>query len=115
MELFFTYLFLGALTAHFIGRRRQIGFLWSLCLCSCNILLGLFATLFSPKSTLPSPAASRFKQRIGWAVVGLGCLALISLITQIGLAEINAHLLALGLIIMGFYLVQVGKGQRFDQ
>lgn len=106
--------------AHFLGRKRQIGFGWSFFF---SIFLsffgGLVVTMLSPKYYEPNPAPSNAKKMCGWAIIilfGLGTLgALFRTMGNDGDPKaLNSLFVGVGFIGLGFYLIELSKGKNFN-
>lgn len=118
--VFFVLLGISIVIAYFIGRERQIGFGWSLFFCLfLTIIGGLIAIFTSTKSSEPSPIPSRGKIIAGWVLIVLFTLSVIGQVFDPyrghrDITDYNGVAMAIGLIGLGYYLIQRGKGKRFD-
>lgn len=104
--------------AHFLGRKRQIGFGWSFFF---SIFLsffgGLIVTMLSPKYYEPNPAPSNSKKIWGWILIvlcGLGAVGSLVRIAAGDTAAFNTLSVGIGLTGLGFYLLELSKGKNFN-
>ena len=126
-----TILIVGFLIAYFIGRKRKIGFWWSLFFCwFLTAIGGLIITLSSKKLDAPNPSPSKVKSAIGGVLIVIFGLSLILAINSIGsfdsminqnyggdesvkqLMNQNAYnsiALSMGFIGLGVYLILLGR------
>jgi len=108
--IFFMYVAINLLIAYFLGRKRQIGYIWScFFLTFLSILGGLIITLLSPKYYIDSPKRSKGKIIIGWIMaIIFGIQVLLAFPST---NEKHGFLLFhIGLFGLGLYLIQIGKG-----
>lgn len=108
--------------AHFLGRKRQMGFGWSLFFCVFfSPLGGLIATLLSRKYDNPDLEISNSKKTWGWVLIvffSLGVLGQLNWISE-GISTaadaMNAISLSIGGIGLGIYLIERSKGKNFSE
>jgi hypothetical protein len=110
--------------AYFFGRKRQIGFWWSLFFCIfLNPIIGLIITLISKKYNKTKPKPSLIKKIIGQFLTFIFAIALIGAIggtinepiqnfTFVYLQLISFQFGFLGL---GIYLIELGNGNVFNK
>ena len=109
--IFFMYVAINLLIAYFLGRKRQIGYIWScFFLIFLSILGGLIITLLSPKYYSDSPKRSKGKIIIGWIMaIFFGIQVLLAFPST---ASTHGYLLVhIGFFGLGLYLIQIGKGR----
>ena len=104
--------------AHFLGRKRQIGFGWSFFF---SIFLsffgGLVVTMLSPKYYEPNPVPSNAKKTWGWILIVLSGLGVIRSLIRIAAGDtkaFNTLSVGIGLVGLGFYLLELSKGKNFN-
>jgi len=118
--VFIFQMIIGTVIAHFIGRKRQIGFGWSLFFSFFpNFIIGLVITLFSKSIKEPPPIPSKIKVMIGWALIiwfSLAGLLNIFLLLRDGINIFNIYGIIGGISFggLGYYLTQLGKGITFN-
>lgn len=106
--------------AHFIGKKRQIGFGWSFFFSlTLSPIFGLIFTLSSRKYTAPNPPPSKSKKSWGWLLVALASILFLGELKDIadGYPFIRPSSIlyqTVGLIALGFYIIQLGKGKNFN-
>lgn len=106
--------------AHFLGRKRQIGFGWSFFFCLfLSPIGGFIATMLSRKYYDPNPSPSSAKTAWGWILIIFFSLSLIGQLLrlangQVNAGSINALFLCIGLIGLGAYLLELAKGKNFN-
>jgi hypothetical protein len=106
--------------AHFLGRKRQIGFGWSFFFCLfLTPIFGFLITMLSKKYYDPNPEPSIAKKVWGWLLIVSGSSSTIGQILKIanGLGDstsINSISIAIGLVGLGFYLLELSKGKNFN-
>jgi hypothetical protein len=106
--------------AHFLGRKRQIGFGWSFFFCLfLGPIGGFITTMLSRKYYDPNPEPSNSKKVWGWILIvlfSLGALGqILRLVSGYGDARaLNALFMSIGCIGLGFYLIELGKGKNFN-
>lgn len=106
--------------AHFLGRKRQIGFGWSFFFCLfLSPIGGFITTMLSRKYYDPNPEPSNSKKVWGWILIVLFSLSVLGQILQLGsghgdASALNALFMAIGFIGLGFYLIELGKGKNFN-
>jgi hypothetical protein len=109
------YFAVAAFIAHYLGRKRQIGFWWSFIFnATASPIFGIIVTLLSKKTTEEPPKKSKAKIIIGWAlsvIVGIVLLANIELIFQ----DVFMVLPAIAYFLLGIYLIGIGKGKVFNK
>lgn len=117
--LIFALLF-AFLIAHFLGRKRQIGFGWSFFFCIfLSPIIGFIVTMLSRKYYEDDPTPSQGKKVAGWILIVLFSLSGIGGLIgaasgQASDSAINAFFMAIGFIGLGFYLIELGKGKNFN-
>jgi hypothetical protein len=109
---------LSILIAYFLGRKRQIGFGWSLFFCLfLSPLGGFITTMLSRKYYDSNPKPSNLMNIFGWG--------LIVIFTLVSIVEIQRYIkfpgnqrpllgFSLGLAGLGVYLVGLSKGKNFN-
>ena len=110
-SIFLFYVAINLLIAYFLGRKRQIGYVWScFFLTFLSILGGLIITLLSPKYYYDSPKGSKGKIIIGWIIaIFFGIQVLLAFPST---NEKHGYLLFhIGMFGLGLYLIQIGKGR----
>jgi hypothetical protein len=106
--------------AHFLGRKRQIGFGWSFFFCLfLSPIGGFITTMLSRKYYDPNPEPSSSKKVWGWILIVLFSLSFLGQIMQLDsghgdASALNALFMAVGFIGLGFYLIELGKGKNFN-
>lgn len=106
--------------AHFLGRKRQIGFGWSFFFCLfLSPIGGFITTMLSRKYYDPNPEPSDAKKAFGWILIVLGFLSLFGQIIRLGNSignanSINGLFMAIGIIGLGYYLIELSKGKTFN-
>ncbi len=120
LVLFLVFIGIAFAIAYFLGMKRQIGFGWSFFFCLfLSPIGGLIITMLSRKYYAPNPEPSFSKKVWGWILIVLFSLSgfgqLMNLGSEYGGASsINALFIAIGLIGLGFYLLELGKGRNFN-
>lgn len=111
----------GFAIAHFLGRKRQIGFGWSFFFCIFfSPLGGLFATLLSSKYDNPDLEISNSKKIWGWVVIVFFSLSLLGQLNWISegiktaAGAMNEISISIGGIGLGIYLIERSKGKNFS-
>lgn len=108
------------LIAYFLGRKRQIGFAWSFFFCLfLSPIGGFITTMLSRKYYDPYPEPSTSKKI--WGLVLIVAFTL-SILGNIQILEkrpgdslvINAIFMAIGFVGLGFYLIQLSIGKKFN-
>ena len=106
--------------AHFLGRKRQIGFGWSFFFSLfLSPIGGFITTMLSRKYYDPNPEPSSSKKIWGWVIIVLSALSGVGQLIRLGSgngdsSSINALFMAVGLIGLGFYLIELSKGTNFN-
>ena len=105
------------LIAYFLGRKRQIGFGWSLFFSVVfSPIVGFIITMLSPKYYDDNPEPSKNKRVVGWILAiffGLSALASLMAASQ-DPSALGAAGVGIGLSGAGLYLIQRGKGKSFN-
>lgn len=66
---------IAAVIGHFIGRKRHIGFWWSVLVSlGTTSFVGIIITLISPKLSLPPHEPTRFKKNAGITLIVISLL-----------------------------------------
>ena len=118
--LFIISVLFGLLIAHFLGRKRQIGFGWSFFFCLfLNPIIGFIITMLSRKYYDDDPAPSQAKKVIGGIVIAFFSLSALGTLFAASAGEaseaaIQAMFMAIGFIGLGYYLIELGKGKNFN-
>lgn len=108
------------LIAHFLGRKRQIGFGWSFFFCIfLSPIFGFIITMLSRKYYEENPTPSQGKKVAGWIIIVFFSLSVLGGLVGAGSgqaseAAINAIFMGIGFIGLGFYLIELGKGKNFN-
>ena len=109
---------LSYLIARFLGKKRQIGFEWSIFFCvSMSPIIGFIITMTSRKYYSDNPSPSIIKKIFGWFFIVFGALALFGAAmedSRIYGPTFLKVLPQLGIIGLGYYMIQIGKGIRYD-
>jgi len=106
--------------AHFLGRKRQIGFGWSFFFCLfLSPIGGFITTMLSRKYYDPNPEPSTSKKVWGWILIVFFSLSVIGQFMRIGngLADAYAYnglFMAIGFVGLGIYLIELGNGKNFN-
>lgn len=108
--------------ANYLGKKRQIGFGWSFFFCLfLSPFLGFIITMLSRKYYDENPTPSQGKTIIGWILIVLFSISLVGNLILLGkvpperMANIlNVFFIAIGMIGLGFYLTELGKGKNFN-
>jgi len=120
LEIFLVFAVFAIAIAYFLGRKRQIGFGWSLFFCFfLSPLIGFIIVMLSKKYYDENPRPSKSKIIIGWILLSLFILISITGIFAIfsEYAEesfINSLAMTIGFSGLGYYLIQLGKGKNFN-
>ena len=118
-----TFTFLGFAIAYFLGKKRWIGFWWSLFFCiSLSPLLGYIITIFSSKID-EKPFTSSVIQVWGWLLIPIGVLSGIGTLTALFVEDIKVvpeaiiygFMVSLGVIGFGIYIILSGRGVVFNK
>lgn len=118
MRLFYFGLCYAA--AHFLGRKRQIGFGWSLFFCLfLTPITGFIITMLSPKYYDDNPAPSTGKKVTGWIMIILFSLVALRGFVRLGSGDASpavfrALFLTIALVGAGAYLVGRGQGKSYN-
>jgi len=108
---------IAIVVAHFLGRKRQIGFGLSFFFCLfLHPIGGLITTLLSRKYHAPNPERSNLKKVLGCILIVLSLIGFhIHLMRGLGDAStFKAFATAIGFVGLGFYLIALGKGKTFN-
>jgi|AntRauTorckE5430_2_1112549.scaffolds.fasta_scaffold18597_2 tryptophan-rich sensory protein len=113
--------------AHFLGRKRQIGFGWSFLFCLLfSPIFGFIITMLSRKYYEASPNPSTGKKIIGWVLIILFILPTIGAFLYLlkggitdalstgGVGYLIGRFSGIGFIALGIYLIQLGNGVNFN-
>ena len=106
--------------AHFLGRKRQIGFGWSFFFCLfLSPIVGFITTMLSRKYYDPNPEPSNSKKNWGWILIVFCSLSVLGQIRILGSGQgdasaLNGLFMAIGFIGLGFYLIELAKGKNFN-
>lgn len=106
--------------AHFLGRKRQIGFGWSFFFCIFLTPIGGFiTTMLSRKYYDPNPKPSKSKKIWGWILIVFFSLSELGQLIRLGsgnsdASDVNAIFITIGLIVLGYYLIELSKGKNFN-
>lgn len=82
------------------GRSKHIGRGWSFALLATSFIFGIIALILSPSAKDEPTNGNQNHQVFGWISIGLGLINLIVL-----------NPLAIGFIVLGFYLIELSKGK----
>lgn len=117
MEGLVLFAILGGLSyaiAHFLGKKRQIGFGWSLFFNLCfGPIIGLIITLLSRKYYDPNPQPSKGKKIWGWILIILFSLSVAGWFVRDGNSPLTLSA-GIGFIGLGIYLIGRSKGKSFN-
>jgi predicted membrane channel-forming protein YqfA (hemolysin III family) len=107
-------LLIAIIIGHYIGKKRHIGFWWSLLVClGTTSFIGIIITLISPRLDSPPHEPTRFKKNTGIILIVISVLFLIvyleHLITNRPLGNINPISPSISLLILGLYLYHLSK------
>ena len=86
--------------AEIFGRSKHIGRGWSFALLATSLVFGIIAVIVSPSAKKEPTTGNQNHKIFGWISIGLGVLNIIAL-----------NPLALGLIVLGIYLIQLSKSE----
>jgi len=119
--------------AYFLGRKRQIGFGWSLFFCFfLSPLIGFIITMLSRKYYKENPEPSKLKRVIGWILIIFFSFGLLGTYDNYTHNQNNDNYIynqnrynhkgisindisfSIGFIGLGFYLIGLGKGRSFN-
>jgi len=106
--------------AHFLGRKRQIGFGWSFFFCLfLSPIGGFITTMLSRKYYDPNPEPSKSKKVWGWILIVNFSLSALGPLMRLGSGNgdataLNALFMAIGFIGLGYYLIELSKGKNFN-
>lgn len=107
--------------AHFLGRKRQIGFGWSFFFCLfLSPIIGFIVTMLSRKYYDENPAPSSGKKIWGWVLIVLFSLSALGSLLKLGndpnadASVLNAVFMAIGFVGLGYYLIELSKGKNFN-
>lgn len=106
--------------AHFLGRKRQIGFGWSFFFCFfLSPIIGFIVTLLSRKYYDANPIPSTAKTVWGWILIAFFSLSLIAQFIRLSNGQtnagtLNAFFFCIGFIGLGAYLLELAKGKNFN-
>lgn len=106
--------------AHFLGRKRQIGFGWSFFFCLfLSPIGGFITTMLSRKYYDPNPEPSKSKKVWGWILIVFFSLSVLGQLMRLGsgngdASALNALFMAIGFIGLGYYLIELSKGKNFN-
>lgn len=108
--------------AYFWGKKRQIGFGWSLFFCIfLSPLIGFIITMLSRKYYDPNPIPSKSKRITGRTIIIISILSICGNIMTFNevppeklQSKIGAITLGIALIGLGRYLIQLGRGRNFN-
>jgi hypothetical protein len=130
MEALVTFAVLGGLgfvIAHFLGKKRQIGFGWSFLFCLLlSPIFGFIITMLSRKYYEESPNPSTGKKIAGWILIILFTLPTIGAFIYLskggitdalntgGVGYLIGRFSGIGFIALGIYLIQLGNGVNFN-
>jgi hypothetical protein len=106
--------------AHFLGRKRQIGFGWSFFFCLfLSPIIGFIITMLSKKYYDPNPKPSKSKKIWGWILILIFSLGVLGQLMRLGSGKgdvdvLNALFFGVGLVGLGYYLIELSKGKNFN-
>lgn len=108
--------------AHFLGRKRQIGFGWSLFFCIfLSPIIGFIIVMLSRKYYDENPKPSTGKKVLGWILIVLSVLSFLGRLMMISqgvernpVDNVNKIFIAVGLFGLGYYLIELSKGKNFN-
>lgn len=86
--------------AEFFGRSKHIGKWWTFGLLSTNLIFGIIALIVSPSAKSESTRGNQNHKVFGYISIVLGVINLFLL-----------NPVSLGLIVLGFYLIELSKGK----
>jgi len=121
-ELVYFAIFLGIAfpIAHFLGRKRQIGFGWSFFFCIfLSPFIGFITTMLSRKYYDINPKPSKSKKIWGWILIALCSLSLLGQLNNLKSGNFSESALGtlfmtIGFIGLGYYLNELSKGKNFN-
>lgn len=104
--------------AHFLGRKRQIGFGWSFFFSIFMTFFGgLIVTMLSPKFYEPNPLPSNGKKVWGWILIVFFGLSTVGSLIRAMTGDERAYsplAFGIGFLGLGFYLLELSKGKNFN-
>lgn len=106
--------------AHFLGKKRQIGFGWSFFFCIfLSPIGGFILTMLSKRHYLPDPKPSKLKKIIGWILILPFTFLILSVIFNLNSNAsfedtVNVFFVSIGFAGLGYYLIQFGNGKNFN-
>lgn len=110
---------LSFLVANFLGRKRQIGFNWSIFFCiTLSPLGGFLITIFSNKSSADSPEPSKVTRIIGWIIILISVIAMSDSMFNPNFSSverISRLTIQFGIAAYGYFLTLRANGERFDK
>lgn len=113
--LFLISIAIAFLIAHFLGRKRQIGFGWSFFFCVfLSFFVGFIITMLSRKFYNENPSPSKIKKIIGWGLIIVFSMSrLVNLV--MGNNAWSLLFIEVGCVGLGVYLIELGKGRNFNK
>ena len=117
---FLLFLSLCVVVAYFLGRKRHIGFGWSLFFSLFfSPIIGFLVTMLSPKYYDPNPEPSKTKRVFGWLIVVLFGVGLFVSPIAVGMEEglaggMRMFFVGVGMVGVGAYLIGRGRGNSYS-
>lgn len=106
---------LAFVIAHFLGRKRQIGFGWSFFFCFfLNPIVGFIASMLSRKYNDTKPEPSYSKKVWGFILICFSLFAISRPLEYIDASTALTLLMYIGSFGLGYYLIKLGKGRTFN-
>lgn len=108
---------LSFIVAHFLGKKRQIGFKWSIFFClTLTPVIGFIITMVSRKYYSDNPKPSLTKKIFGGFFIFIAAMAFWGTfdMNYSDAEKFTVNVAQLGLGCLGYYMIQRGKGKRFD-
>ena len=107
---------IAILIGHFIGKKRHIGFWWSVLIClGTSVLLGVIITLFSPKLESSPHKPTKFKMITGIILIIFSLLGFLAYFEPNRNNNQNVDTFSSGFIFLtiGLYLYHLSKQESF--
>lgn len=81
---------IGSLIGHYLGKKRHIGFWWTVFIClSTSVILGIILVLISPKLESPPHKPTKFKKVLGIMMILISILGFLGYLKPRGVEYQN--------------------------